>query len=165
MWNGIGTPEVVKILRRVLADIRDEARRENATTGRRWRRPGRRCPDWCATDHTCTARHGYPSGQHRSPPTTWDFDWGRLVATRVAGLSHRPRLELRVVVHLDGVDDRHALEQGVYVPMITADAIGAILAELAIRHTPQPLAGPAALPHIPRRVVDGATVPPGGTCP
>ncbi len=165
MRHRIGTPGVIKILRRVLADIRDEVRRESVVTGRRWRRPDRRCPDWCASDHTCTARHGYPSGQHRSPPTTWEFPWGRLVATRVAAFHRRPSLELRVVVHLDGLDDDHAIEQAMYVPIATADAVAATLAELQLRHHPRPIAGPSPLPltTIPRHVIDGVTVPRGGT--
>lgn len=165
MTHRIGTPGVIKILRRVLAEVRDEVRREGVVSGRRWRRPDRHCPGWCASDHTCTAKHGYPTGQHRSPPTTWHLPWGRLVATRVASLHKRPSLELRVVVDLDGVNDQHALEQSLYLPIATSNAVAATLAELGLRHRPRPVAdqAPRALPYVPRRVVDGATVSRGGT--
>jgi hypothetical protein len=79
----------------------------------------------------------------------------------------RPWIELRVAVDIDGIDERHAFEQAAYLPVVTADAVGALLAELRLRHLPQPVAGPTryALPNIPRRVVDGMTVPQGGTRP
>jgi hypothetical protein len=76
------------------------------TTGRRWTRPGRGCPDWCAKDHTCTARSGYPSGQHRSRPITIRAQYGVLVCTRVQDLGGKSRMEIRVGVDLDGDEDR-----------------------------------------------------------
>lgn len=74
-------------------------------TGRRWRRPPRTCPDWCGSrhgrEHLCTARYGYPSGEHRSPPLRVVTSWGVLVATRVQGISDpASRLEVRLQVDL-----------------------------------------------------------------
>jgi hypothetical protein len=79
-------------------------------TGRRWRRPARECPWWCAGGHQCTAQHGYPSGEHRSTPEAWTTTYGRLVATRVETIDGRGRLELRGVVRLP-VDEADAHEQ------------------------------------------------------
>ena len=100
-------------------------------TGRRWRRPPQQCPPWCAQDHTCTARHGYPNGEHRSPVTTWRTPYGVLVATRVQGMSGRARVELRAQVRVDSDDDQLALYQGVYVPIAVDLTIKTVLAELA----------------------------------
>lgn len=74
-------------------------------TGIRWRRPARRCPDWCARGHECTAQHGYPSGQHRSTPAVWETSYGKLVALRIAGLDQAQALELRTVVSLPDASD------------------------------------------------------------
>lgn len=100
-------------------------------TGRRWRRPERKCPPWCAGDHTCTARHGHPSGEHRSSPVTLRTWYGVLVATRLATLDGRTYVELRAQVQLDPVDERLALEQSAFVPMAVDLAIRTTLGQLA----------------------------------
>ena len=69
-------------------------------TGRRWRRPPRTCPTWCAQDHQCTARLGHPAGEHRSDPLRWRLRYGSLVATRIEGVDGAGRLEVRVVARL-----------------------------------------------------------------
>jgi hypothetical protein len=69
-------------------------------TGRRGR-PARVCPEWCAKNHQCTARNGYPAGQHRSAPLTWTTPYGTFVATRVQTIDGEPRMELRIVAGLD----------------------------------------------------------------
>ena len=77
-----------------------------ATTGRRWRRPPRVCPPWCPGDHRCTARHGYPSGEHRSEPLRVETSWGVLVATRVQALGDMgSRLEVRLQVRLAAAEE------------------------------------------------------------
>lgn len=69
------------------------------TTGGRWWNPRVTCPDWCASDHQCTANG--TAGEHRSSPMTWTTPYGRLVAVRTqpaaAGSS---RLAIRAVVAL-----------------------------------------------------------------
>ena len=160
MANRIGPLGVTKILRRMLTDIRSELVREGITTGRRWRRPPTTCPNWCARDHTCTAHLRAPCSEHRSPPWTWRRLWGRLVATRVAGLDRRPYLEVRATVWLDGIDDLHALDQAAHLPGVVDAAIGNALAELALRHQRTPMYSPApsALGHHRRTVVDGTVL-------
>jgi hypothetical protein len=86
--------------RRLAAVVRESVSNPSFT-GRRWRRPPKDCPEWCAGDHQCTARLGYPSGQHRSDPVTWSTPYGALVATRVLRTaSGRQQLEVRTVVDL-----------------------------------------------------------------
>ena len=86
------------------------------TSGRQWRRKPQECPWWCASDHRCTARLGYPSGQHRSEPITWPTPYGSLVATRAQTLSGAPYLELRASVRLSTVEDT-ARWQGQHLPV------------------------------------------------
>jgi hypothetical protein len=100
-------------------------------TGRRWKRPPRGCPDWCAENHTCTAQYGYPNGEHRSPPTTWRTPYGVLVATRVQGVDGAPRLELRVQANLSPGNGNLAFAQGVHLPVAVDLAVRTVLAELA----------------------------------
>lgn len=84
-------------------------------TGRRWRRPPRECPDWCARGHACTAQHDYPSGEHRSTPLRVETSWGVLVATRVQGITDpASRLEVRLQVAL-AVDEPRAHVEAVRV--------------------------------------------------
>lgn len=67
---------------------------------RRWRRPDRVCPPWCAGDHQCTARYGYPSGEHNSGPMSWTTRYGGITAARAERLSGDGWLDIRVVVRL-----------------------------------------------------------------
>jgi hypothetical protein len=76
---------------------------EPEVTGRRWTRPKRVCPDFCARDHTCTAQHGYPSGEHRSPNRTDRADWGAATYTRVEHIDGTASLEIRLRVKLSPV--------------------------------------------------------------
>jgi hypothetical protein len=125
------------------------------TVSRRWTRPVRECPDWCAADHTCTARSGYPSGQHRSKPITIRAGYGVLVCTRVQDLGGRSRLEIRVGVDLDP-DDGHARVQAQHLAAGVDATIRAILAGrvpdawLADPAPKRPPSGRAALPPGPR---------------
>ncbi|MGI5178694.1 hypothetical protein ACQEVZ_20395 [Dactylosporangium sp. CA-152071] len=74
--------------------------RESAT-GRTWFRRHRECPDWCAAGHRCTARLGYPSGEHRSAPMSVRAPYGSLVATRIETISGVGHIELRLSARLD----------------------------------------------------------------
>src|SRR5690606_38807190 len=98
-----------------------------AVSGRRWRRPERVCPPWCAGDHRCTARHGYPSGQHRSRMLAWRSWYGRLIATRVEASSGESQLEIRAVAKLDD-DEQVAHEQAqllaVRIDQVIRDVLG-----------------------------------------
>jgi len=132
MADRIGIPTVVSLLRDVGQQIADDY--TSRQTGRTWRRPDRRCPDWCAQDHTCTARHGYPSGEHRSPPTVWAMPWGGLTATRVAPVGRSPYLELRLSVELAADGSALSLDQSCWLPIAINEAVTATLAELAARH-------------------------------
>jgi hypothetical protein len=78
------------------------------------RGPDRECPRWCARGHACTAQHGYPGGEHRSAPVTVRTPYGTLVATRVANLACRGRLELRLQVDL-AANERFAEAQAVRI--------------------------------------------------
>jgi hypothetical protein len=73
--------------------------------GLRWTRPARECPDWCAKDHRCTAKDGYPSGEHRSRPITIQAPYGVLVCTRIEQLGGRSRMEIRINVDLDPAEE------------------------------------------------------------
>jgi len=127
-------PAVIGLLRQAYrAARRARTAFGEGTTGLRWLRPARRCPDWCARGHTCTARHGYPSGEHRSPPAIWDVPYGRLVATRVQGVTGAVRVELRVSVGLDPADAYVAQRQGAYLPVVVDLAVRTLLAEEAGR--------------------------------
>ncbi len=99
-------------------------------TGRRWVRPSRGCPDWCAKDHTCTAKNGYPSGQHRSKPITIRAQYGVLVCTRVQDLGGRSRLEIRAGVDLDP-DDGNARWQAQHLAAGVDMTIRAVLSGAA----------------------------------
>lgn len=98
-------------------------------TGRHWRRPARACPGWCAGGHQCTAQHGYASGEHRSPPTTWLTPYGYLIATRVARPGDPERVELRLSVRLDA-DPRTALAAGAHLPIVVDLAVRTLLGDL-----------------------------------
>lgn len=74
--------------------------RESAT-GRTWFRGNRECPTWCAAGHRCTARLGYPSGEHRSEPAAWPSPYGGLVATRIETINGVGHIELRLSARLD----------------------------------------------------------------
>lgn len=126
----IAGPPVVRLLRHAYRTAR-EILAHRPVAGRRWRRPARQCPGWCAGGHHCTAQHGYPGGEHRSPVTTWAPPYGALIATRVQRIDGPPRLELRVQVNLDDHDDGLALAQGMHTPIVVDLAVRTVLAELA----------------------------------
>lgn len=109
-----------RLYRQILAEF--------PATGRRWRRPARRCPVWCAAGHHCTAQHGYPSGEHRSVTATLREPFGCVVASRVQGLAGPTQVEMTVRVSLAG-EEATAVRQGVGVPMVVAEAITAYLLE------------------------------------
>lgn len=73
---------------------------KRGVSGRHWIRPERECPAWCGGGHHCTARHDYPSGEHRSRPLTVARRWGAMVVTRVLAIGGRGRLEIRLQVNL-----------------------------------------------------------------
>ena len=83
-------------------------------SGRRWRRPPQTCPDWCGGGHLCSARLGYPAGEHRSEPITVRTAYGVLVITRVLSIGGRGRLEPGLQVDLDA-DEQLAEAQAVRV--------------------------------------------------
>lgn len=136
-------------------------------TGRRWRRPPRRCPEWCAQDHQCTAGYGYPSGEHRSDPLQL-FEhhplegrrgrprYGTLVATRIEDRHGRGRLEVRANVRLAGDAElaRHQAQQlAVRIDAAIRDALG-------LPTTPAGPARPAVQQHPgARQLVTGEVAP------
>jgi len=98
-----------------------------SVTGRRWHRRPRSCPPWCAKDHQCTARVGYPSGEHRSDPYRWRLRYGTLVATRIEDLSGQGRLEVRCNVHLAADEDlarRQAQQLAVRIDQAIRQVLG-----------------------------------------
>ena len=74
---------------------------DRRASGWRWQRRPLTCPAWCARDHRCTARHGYPSGEHRSEPMIWTTGYGSVATTAVQHIDGAARLELRTTVRLD----------------------------------------------------------------
>lgn len=129
-----GPPPVIGLLRVAYATAR-QVLTGVPVTGLRWKRPARACPNWCAKDHTCSARHGHPSGEHRSTPHRWNTTYGSLVGTFLQGIGTsaapgRPFLELRASVQLAPEDDRLALLQGTHTPIAVDLAIRVTLAEL-----------------------------------
>jgi len=72
------------------------------------------CPTWCAGGHRCTARYGYPHGEHRSRPISVRTPYGVVVCTRVQNVDWRSRLEIRLQVDLSS-DERVAEAQAVQV--------------------------------------------------
>jgi hypothetical protein len=140
--TGAGPPvlgllrEAYRVTREVLAGL--------PVTGRKWKRPPRECPSWCARDHRCTAQHGYPSGEHRSPANTWTPTYGRMVAARTRTIDGTEQLELTTRVTLSS-DGNTALAQGINVPLVVSAAIQTCLAEvdLMIRHRTALTAGTA----------------------
>ncbi|GGK38134.1 hypothetical protein GCM10010124_33690 [Pilimelia terevasa] len=94
-------------------------------TGRRWRRPPRTCPPWCPQDHRCTARHGYPSGEHRSAPIIWHTRYGAIHVAAVAPLTGSPRIEVTTVIRLD--PDRYRQAARALVPTLDT-AVRTVLA-------------------------------------
>lgn len=119
------------------------ARLTTPITGRRWRRPPRHCPPWCAADHRCTARHGYPSGEHRSQNLAWDTPYGRLIATRVQTITGVGHLELCATVRLPADEDA-ARWQAQHLPVGIDLVIRAVTAQPPLPTTPTNAA--AALP-------------------
>jgi hypothetical protein len=133
------------------------ARLTTPVMGRRWRRPPRRCPPWCTADHRCTARHDYPSGEHRSQPITWRTPYGRLIATRVETVAGVGHLELRATVRLPA-DEEVARRQAQHLPIGIDLTIRAITASPTLPTTPTNAA--AALPaasRIPGQARPGAS--------
>jgi hypothetical protein len=104
-------------------------------TGLKWKRPQRECPPWCARDHRCTAQHGYPSGEHRSPGDIWRQDYGRILATRTLNQAGRTDLDLTIRIRLAD-DGNTALAQSINLPLVVNEAIRTCLAEvdLMMRH-------------------------------
>ncbi|MEV4514503.1 hypothetical protein AB0K00_36770 [Dactylosporangium sp. NPDC049525] len=89
-----------------------------SATGRTWFRAHRDCPSWCGLGHRCTARLGYPSGEHRSTPLNWTSPYGGLVATRIESANGVGHVELRLSVRLSpdeatAVRQAHLLAAGV----------------------------------------------------
>ncbi|MBB5871980.1 hypothetical protein F4553_005359 [Allocatelliglobosispora scoriae] len=65
-----------------------------------------RHPHWCQKGHHCTTER-HTTGEHASAPECWSTSFGRLVATRYQQAdTGRTRLEIRVVVHLTGTEQR-----------------------------------------------------------
>lgn len=113
--------DAYRVTREVLAGL--------PITGRKWKRPARECPSWCARDHRCTAQHGYPSGEHRSPASTWSPGYGRMVAARTRHINGTEQLELTTRVTLSD-DGNTALAQGINLPLVVNEAIRTCLAEV-----------------------------------
>lgn len=116
-------------------------------TGHRWRRPPRQCPSWCARDHRCTARHGYPSGEHRSQHLTWQTSYGLLTAARVETIGGVGYLDLRASVRLPADEDT-ARWQAQHLPVGIDLTIRAITTGPTL--PPTPTAAAVALPAAPR---------------
>lgn len=121
-------PPVLDMLRRAYR-VSSEILAGLPVTGRKWKRPARECPPWCAGDHRCTAQHGYPAGEHRSPASTWTAGYGRMVAARTRRIDGTEQLELTVRVTLSA-DGNTALAQGINLPLVINEAIRACLVEV-----------------------------------
>lgn len=122
-------PPVVDLLAASWRAVREVL--ENAPpTGMRWRRPARKCADWCRKDHTCTAQSGAPGGEHRSRTAVWTPPYGRLHITRVQAIEGQDYLSLGASVRLDP-DVRVAMSQVTHVPIAVNLAIMTALDELA----------------------------------
>jgi hypothetical protein len=106
----------------------------NHITGRRWRRPARQCPWWCAGGHQCTAQHGYPSGEHRSDIKAWRTRYGRLTVTRMQDQQGIGRLDIRAVVYLPA-DEQESHRQA---SRLAVDVDLAIRAVTAVEAAPDP---------------------------
>ncbi|SCL21166.1 hypothetical protein [Micromonospora aurantiaca (nom. illeg.)] len=118
------------------------------TTGWRWRRPERKCPWWCASDHQCTAQHGYPSGEHNSGPMSWNTRYGRLTAARTERITGDGWLDIRVVVRLaDDVDTAHR-----QASRLAVDVDLAIRGVLGVPVPPPGSTQPGAITPPPQRV-------------
>jgi hypothetical protein len=112
------------------------ARGAERVTGRSWRRRRQECPWWCAGGHLCTARLGYPSGEHRSEPLSWRTGYGVLVVTRVQTVAGAPHLEMRASVRLS-TDEDVARWQGQHLPVGVDLTIRAVLAPIELTDTGQ----------------------------
>jgi len=126
--DGFAEPRVIGMLRRAV-EMAKLAVKGEPVNGRRWRRPKRECPPWCAQNHTCTARSGYPSGEHRSPITTRTHRWGRSTATRVQHVEGRAWLSSNISVELSS-DPLLAAAQAGFVHLAVEHAVSATLGEL-----------------------------------
>lgn len=118
------------------------------TTGWRWRRPERKCPWWCAGDHQCTARHGYPSGEHRSDVMAWNTRYGKLTAARTEQISGSGWLDIRVVVRLDDDQDQAHRQAS----RLAVDVDLAIRAVMGVSVPPPGATQPGAITPPPQRV-------------
>jgi hypothetical protein len=110
----------------------------NGSTGTRWLWPVRGCPAWCARDHRCTARHGYPSGEHRSMPDTRQTGYGSIIVTGVQTIGGARRLELRLTV---AVPAESTTDHVRMVPTAVDLAVRAVLATPTRQPPPARAAG------------------------
>lgn len=122
-------PPVVQFLTTNLRAVR-EVLAGAEPTGMHWRRPARECADWCRKDHSCTAQHGYPAGEHRSRTALWTPPYGHLHTTRVQTMQGQDFLNLGVSVRLHP-DVQVAMAQFTFLPIAVDLAIRNTLDELA----------------------------------
>ncbi|GGJ93860.1 hypothetical protein GCM10010123_24660 [Pilimelia anulata] len=100
---------------------------------RHWMRARPSCPSWCPQDHRCTARHGYPSGEHRSAPIIWHTGYGAIHVAAVAPLTGTPRIEMTTVLRLD--PDRYTDHARALVPSVDRAVRAVLSAALPGRET------------------------------
>jgi len=68
------------------------------------------CPDWCTSDHRCTAWRRFPNGEHRSRSVSTRTPYGMMTTTRTASVGGVTHVEMLLSVRLD-MRDRIAIRQ------------------------------------------------------
>lgn len=127
--GSLGSLPVVDLLTMSWTTARDLLKGDGADlTGRRWRRPEQRCPGWCDKGHKCTAKDGYPGGEHRSPTSQWKPWYGQLTATRVQTIAGRQMVDVHAVVDVHGITPLGTV-QALTVPVVVDLAVRTALAE------------------------------------
>lgn len=95
-------------------------------TGRRWKRPARHCPDWCAGSKTwCAAREGYPNGEHRSAPLRLRArgPLGAVVSLARPVDAEQAAIEVRLWLPLGQADERAAANRALIKLAAFAEAL------------------------------------------
>ena len=95
----------------------------------RWRRPSKRCPEWCSVER-CTLRMGYAGGEHRSEPLVWRTPYGTLITTLVETAAGNGSIEIRADVRL-GAQATVARMQAQHLAVGVDLTIRAVLADIA----------------------------------
>jgi hypothetical protein len=103
-----------------------------------WRRPSKRCPEWCSVDR-CTLRLGYAHGEHRSEPLVWRTPYGTLITTMVETAAGNGSIEIRADVRL-GAEATVARAQAQHLAVGVDLTIRAVLADIKAAAVDAPVA-------------------------